>query len=94
MRSAADSEPLLFPAFFLHHAQIDRTWWMWQNYKAPAVRISALGGTIMPDFMPPSRNGTLDDLLDLGVLLQAPLPIAKVMSTVGLTGGPLCYVYL
>ncbi|KAK0651127.1 hypothetical protein B0T16DRAFT_453629 [Cercophora newfieldiana] len=32
------------PAFWLHHGQIDRTWWMWQNYLSPKTRTSALGG--------------------------------------------------
>ncbi|KAK1761507.1 hypothetical protein QBC47DRAFT_429064 [Echria macrotheca] len=80
------------PAFYLHHAQIDRTWWIWQNYKSPESRTTAIGGTVTPNDTPPSQNGTIGDLLDLGIL-TAPLTIARVMSTVGLTGGPLCYVY-
>ncbi|KAK0625951.1 hypothetical protein B0T14DRAFT_424269, partial [Immersiella caudata] len=81
------------PAFYLHHAQIDRTWWIWQNYKSPQTRNSTLGGTITLNNTPPSRNGTLDDVLDLGVLL-VPTTIGKVMSTIGMTGGPLCYIYV
>jgi tyrosinase len=66
------------PAFYLHHAQIDRTWWLWQNYKSPSTRTSAIGGSITLGNNPPSRNGTLDDVLDLGVLLP-PTTIGKVM---------------
>ncbi|KAH8880978.1 tyrosinase [Thozetella sp. PMI_491] len=80
------------PAFYLHHAQIDRTWWIWQN-QDPEARTSAIGGTITLNNNPPSRNGTLDDIIDLAVN-AAPITISKVMSTVGLTGGPLCYIYV
>lgn len=84
------------PAFYLHHAQIDRTWWIWQNL-SPGARTNAIGGTITIFNSPPSRNGTLEDILDLGVLnavAQGPRPIADVMSTVGQGGGPLCYIYV
>ncbi|KAK4159683.1 putative tyrosinase [Cladorrhinum sp. PSN259] len=86
------------PAFYLHHAQIDRVWWIWQNLQ-PAARTNAIGGTITIFNTPPSRNGTLADVLDMGVnngLAQGPRPIADVMSTVGKSGsgGPLCYVYV
>jgi tyrosinase len=33
------------PAFFLHHSQIDRTWWIWQNQNL-ANRQNAIAGTI------------------------------------------------
>ncbi|KAK4187567.1 putative tyrosinase [Podospora australis] len=83
------------PAFYLHHAQIDRTWWIWQNQN-PAARTNAIGGATLPEFLGPSPNGTLADLLDLGVVSPAAgvVPIADVMSIVGTGGGPLCYIYL
>ncbi|KAK5657423.1 hypothetical protein OQA88_2995, partial [Cercophora sp. LCS_1] len=80
------------PAFWLHHAQIDRVWWMWQNTD-PETRTKAIGGTITIANQPPSREGRLDDVLDMGILTDS-VVIEKVMSTVGLTGGPLCYVYV
>lgn len=43
------------PWFYLHHAQIDRVWWMWQNQK-PAERTDALYGTLTLADSPPSRN--------------------------------------
>lgn len=76
------------PAFYLHHGQIDRTWWIWQNQNLTA-RQNAISGTITLNNSPPSRNGTLDDLIDLGVN-AAPIAIRNVMST---TAGPLCYIY-
>ncbi|KAK0653154.1 hypothetical protein B0T16DRAFT_407505 [Cercophora newfieldiana] len=80
------------PAFWLHHGQIDRVWWMWQNQQ-PETRTSAIGGTITLFNTPPSREGRLDDLLDMYVLGES-MEIEKVMSSVGMTGGPLCYVYI
>lgn len=77
------------PAFFLHHAQIDRTWWIWQNQDLPA-RLSAIGGTITMLNSPPSRNGTLQDYIDLGVNAP-PIQIETVMNTLA---GPLCYIYI
>lgn len=77
------------PAFFLHHAQIDRTWWIWQNQDIKN-RQNAISGTITLNNSPPSRNGTLDDLIDLGVN-AAPVAIKDIMSTVA---GPLCYIYV
>ncbi|GKT62251.1 tyrosinase central domain-containing protein [Colletotrichum tofieldiae] len=67
------------PVFFLHHAQVDRVYWIWQ----------------MLDFAnrqnnPPSRNATLDDLVDVSPL-GGPVKLRDLMSTVG--GSPFCYVY-
>lgn len=80
------------PGFYLHHAQIDRTWWIWQNQK-PAERTNTIAGTITIANTPPSRNGTLDDVIDLAHLAP-PLPIRKLVSTVGLAGSPMCYIYV
>ncbi|KAH8601176.1 tyrosinase [Bisporella sp. PMI_857] len=77
------------PAFFLHHAQIDRTWWIWQNQDL-AKRQNAVSGTITLNNYPPSRNGTLDDWLEMGILGTGNT-IKSVMST---TLGPLCYIYV
>lgn len=71
--------------------KIDRTWWIWQNLD-PDKRTRALAGSISL-LDPTARNGTLEDVIDLGVNAGA-ITIEKAMSTVGLTGGPLCYVYV
>ncbi|KAF3930659.1 Tyrosinase [Dactylella cylindrospora] len=77
------------PYFYLHHAQIDRTWWIWQN-QDPKVRYKAVGGTITILNTPPSRNATLDDPLDLGI--NAPvITIGDALSTID---GPFCYIYV
>lgn len=77
------------PWFFLHHAMIDRIWWTWQNLEVEE-RTFQVGGTITFLNNPPSRNGTLDDLLDLGVDGEV-ITMREAMSSVG---GPFCYVYV
>ncbi|KAK1749680.1 putative tyrosinase [Echria macrotheca] len=83
------------PAFWLHHGQIDRVWWMWQNTD-PETRTKAIAGTITISNQPPSREGRLDDILDMGPpgVLGESLVMEKAMSTIGMTGGPFCYIYV
>ena len=76
------------PYFFLHHAQIDRTWWIWQNQDL-ATRQNAIAGTNTLFNFPPSASTTLDDLLDLGVLAPK-MKIADAMST---RSDQFCYTY-
>ncbi|KAI6887572.1 hypothetical protein KC318_g15276, partial [Hortaea werneckii] len=76
------------PYFFLHHAQIDRTYWIWQNQQL-RDRQYALAGTLTLNNAPPSRNGTLDDVLELGVNAGA-ITIREAMSTLG---EGFCYIY-
>ncbi|KAH7067131.1 hypothetical protein FB567DRAFT_256894 [Paraphoma chrysanthemicola] len=78
------------PAFFLHHAMIDRVYWTWQNQDLEK-RLYALGGTVTLNNMPPSRNTTLDDEIDLGFVGVGKVRIRDVSSTLA---GPLCYVYV
>ncbi|KAH9207630.1 tyrosinase [Leptodontidium sp. 2 PMI_412] len=77
------------PAFWIHHAQIDRTWWIWQNQDIKN-RQNAIAGTITLNNNPPSRDGTLADVITLGV--NGPdTTIGDMMST---QAGPLCYIYV
>jgi tyrosinase len=62
---------------------------MWQNLDLPN-RQNAISGTLTINNTPPSRNGTLDDWLEMGVLGTG-RKIKDVMTT---TGGELCYVYV
>ncbi|KAL2134941.1 hypothetical protein VTI74DRAFT_10348 [Chaetomium olivicolor] len=77
------------PAFYLHHAQIDRVYWIWQmlDFKN---RQDVFGTNTMLNF-PPSANTTVEDLIDLSPL-TAPVKIKDLMNTIG--GTPLCYIYL
>lgn len=77
------------PYFWLHHAQIDRTWWIWQNQDL-ANRQNAIAGTNTIFNFPPSADTTLEDTVDLG-LNAPPVKIGDVMSTLG---GQFCYIYL
>ncbi|KAK6067544.1 hypothetical protein SCUP234_11542 [Seiridium cupressi] len=54
------------PLFWLHHGNIDRMWWVWQNQQ-PIERAFQIGGTRTMLNTPPSDNATIDDLIDLGV---------------------------
>lgn len=75
--------------FWLHHAQIDRVWTIWQNQDLKN-RVNAIAGTITLLNNPPSRDTTLEDVIDLGVNAD-PITIKEVMSPLD---GPFCYTYL
>ncbi|GKZ67630.1 hypothetical protein AnigIFM50267_002115 [Aspergillus niger] len=76
------------PMFWLHHAQIDRVWTIWQGLD-PAKRRNAIWGTSTRGDDPPSANMTLDDLLNFGFISQ-PLKFADLMNPLS---GPFCYYY-
>lgn len=76
------------PAFFLHHAQIDRVYYIWQ-WIGDESRQQTISGTITNLNQPPSRNGTLDDILNVEPVGQN-MKIRDALSTVD---GPFCYVY-
>lgn len=76
------------PAFFVHHSQVDRVYWIWQMLDFPN-RQGVFGTNTFLD-TPPSPNTTVEDFIDLGVLAPK-VKIRDVMNTVG--GTPLCYVY-
>ncbi|PGH19237.1 hypothetical protein AJ80_04102 [Polytolypa hystricis UAMH7299] len=77
------------PAFYLHHAMVDRTYWTWQNLD-PKKRLTAINGPVAPGARPPTREITLDDIIDLGILLK-PWRVGDLMDT---AGGPFCYIYI
>jgi tyrosinase len=76
------------PAFFLHHAMFDRLYWMHQVLHPKEAR--GIAGTLTLQNNPPSRNATLDDVLEMGVLGKS-YYIKDMLSTSN--GNPLCYVY-
>ncbi|OAL45941.1 Di-copper centre-containing protein [Pyrenochaeta sp. DS3sAY3a] len=78
------------PAFFLHHAMIDRTWWTWQNLDLEK-RQFALAGTVTVNNNPPSRNATLDDVITLGFVGVPDVTIKQASNTLA---GPFCYIYV
>lgn len=80
------------PLFYLHHATIDRTWWIWQSLdKERREGAEGIAGTNTFLNMPPSENTTLETPLDLGYVVQPAVTMEDMMST---TAGELCYIYL
>ncbi|KAF4550076.1 Tyrosinase-like protein 2 [Elsinoe fawcettii] len=77
------------PYFWLHHAMIDRVWWIWQSQGSG--REDVVAGTITLNDNPPSRNATLDDEVDMGAGLLA--ENLKIRDLVRTTDGPFCYLY-
>ncbi|KAJ8117333.1 hypothetical protein OPT61_g1455 [Boeremia exigua] len=78
------------PAFWFHHAMIDRTWWVWQNHDLKG-RTNVIAGTLTFLNQPPTRNATLDDIMSLGYVGQPNITIRNAQSTLG---GPFCYIYV
>ncbi|KAG7293508.1 hypothetical protein NEMBOFW57_003560 [Staphylotrichum longicolle] len=78
------------PVFWLHHAQIDRLWTIWQNLGRPEEqRTQQVWGTQTAANTPPSDNVTLDTLVPFGRLSPSK-PVRELVSTVD---GPFCYIY-
>lgn len=78
------------PVFFLHHAQIDRLWTLWQNAN-PGSRTTAYGGNRDQSDGDGSvvATATLADIMSFDGLADE-IAVRAVMST---TSGVLCYTY-
>ena len=72
------------PTFFLHHAQIDRLWTLWQHADLSTRQYLN---------WPPSPVGTLEDIIDLGKLSPGGggSKVREFMSTME---GRFCYEYV
>ena len=71
---------------------IDRVWWIWQNQDLEKRR-NQLMGTLTFNDNPPSRNGTLEDVLSLGSMFEETFPNITNGDAMSTVGGPFCYVY-
>lgn len=78
------------PVFWMHHAMLDRVWFIWQALHLNQAE--TIAGTITIFDKPPSRNATLDDPLYMGTINAPTRPISDLLSTLG--DSPLCYIYL
>jgi tyrosinase len=78
------------PIFFLHHAMVDRVWWLWQALHLNQAK--SIAGTITIFNQPPSRDARLDDPIQMNYLNLETITNGDMMST--LDGEPLCYIYL
>ncbi|KFA68508.1 hypothetical protein S40285_05385 [Stachybotrys chlorohalonatus IBT 40285] len=76
------------PTFFLHHAMVDRLYWVWQVLHRPIA--NTIAGTITIANRPPSRDAVVDDILNIGVI-GPNITIREAFDTLG---GPFCYIYL
>jgi len=80
------------PVFYLHHAMIDRVWWMWQMLSLDRqAGLGAVAGTNTFLNDPPSANTSIYDYIDVGYAGGPPTKIMDLLSTVA---GPFCYVYV
>ncbi|TKX26507.1 tyrosinase-like protein 1 [Elsinoe australis] len=79
------------PYFWLHHAMVDRVWWMWQGQVADGSREEVVAGTVTMNDEPHSRDATLEDEIDLGGGLLG--ETVRIRDAVRTTAGPYCYLY-
>ncbi|EEP76188.1 predicted protein [Uncinocarpus reesii 1704] len=77
------------PAFWLHHAQVDRVWTIWQNLD-PKARTHQVFGTGTAFNVPPSDNITLDTMMEYGAVA----PKQRVGDMGSTIDGPFCYMYI
>jgi tyrosinase len=78
------------PAFFPHHAMIDRVWWIWQNQDLK-TRQWALAGSAGKIGEIVANNATLEDPIGMGEYVGVSnITIKAALSTMG---GPFCYTY-
>jgi tyrosinase len=79
------------PVFYLHHAMVDRVWWLWQIQDLKK-RTQVLNGTSTLANNPPSPEMKLTDYIDLGYVVEGKQrQLSTLMSTLD---GPFCYIYL
>ncbi|KAB5571726.1 hypothetical protein GE09DRAFT_1200741 [Coniochaeta sp. 2T2.1] len=74
------------PAFWLHHANVDRLWAIWHGQDLHD-RVHQVWGTRTSSNVPPSENVALDTQINFGVVGE---PLVDVVSSVD---GDLCYMY-
>ncbi|KAF7182921.1 hypothetical protein CNMCM7691_002665 [Aspergillus felis] len=76
------------PAFFLHHAAIDRVFWTWQNQDPTSRTYVVAGQTVLPALDPNAPNATLDDIVNMSSALAPPQTIRQLLDTTGGPAGP------
>ncbi|KAL2751813.1 hypothetical protein ACRALDRAFT_1083776 [Sodiomyces alcalophilus JCM 7366] len=78
----------LEPAFYLHHGQVDRLYFIWQNLDWENRQ--NISGTATMYNRPPSDELTLDDVMDIAPLGE-PRTFRELMDTIG--ESPFCFLY-
>ena len=82
------------PAFWLHHSQLDRHWWMWAMYQEKEIKSRTSmyeGGTHW--LIPNSPRGKSTDEQELNVAAPPAKNHLESNQFFSTTAGPLCYVY-
>ncbi|KAH8172213.1 common central domain of tyrosinase domain-containing protein [Sarocladium implicatum] len=74
------------PTFFLHHAQVDRVYWIWQVLH-PKLAATIFGGTAIGGG---GAVGKVTDALNMGPV-GTTIKIKEAFDTLS---GPYCYIYL
>ncbi|KIK65510.1 hypothetical protein GYMLUDRAFT_357660 [Collybiopsis luxurians FD-317 M1] len=85
------------PVFFLHHGNIDRLWWQFQQ-SSPERQLEFNGNRYPFDYSNPSNpnnsiQATVDDILPMFGGFAEEVTISDVMQTEGGLDGALCYTY-
>lgn len=76
------------PTFYLHHAMVDRLYWIWQSLHP--LQAKTVAGTITISNTPPSRDALPTDILDIGVNGKK-IQLQEAWDTLA---GPYCYIYV
>ncbi|MCJ1310855.1 hypothetical protein MMC25_004523 [Agyrium rufum] len=74
------------PVFFLHHTQLDRLWWKWQQADL-RTRLYDYAGSVVSNST--TKSAGLHDMLFYGQL-GPDVTVSDIMDT---RAGPLCYEY-
>ncbi|KAF8683253.1 Common central domain of tyrosinase [Rhizoctonia solani] len=82
--SSSPSEPL----FWLHHTNVDRWWWKWQQLNGSARALQYTGNTIQGSS---ELDASAQDMMPfLGLMGLSDIPVSDVLLT---NTSKLCYVY-
>ena len=73
------------PIFFLHHAQLDKLWWQWEQYDL-SERQSAYSGSYKAKS---KEQASPNDVISIGALA----PDIKGKDVLDIQSGLLCYRY-
>lgn len=78
------------PVFFLHHAQVDRLWWLWQNrdFDGRSKEYFRPSENFLEKHPQNSESHSMD-VLPMGGLVKN----GKVADYLSTLGGHLCYTY-